>query len=94
MVAFLIFRCKISVTKEPAPKKIGNAPEIQKSWAHQDSGLSPIKERVRGDVSVGGVSGVFLERHGSLRPIRPGFLERRVFAYQVFPLAALEQSMS
>jgi len=43
---------------------------------------------------MGGVSGVFWERHGSLRPIRPGFRERRVFAYQVFPLAALEQSMS
>lgn len=35
---------------------------------------------------MGGVSPVFWERYAELRPIRPGFWERRVFAYQVFPL--------
>jgi fructosamine-3-kinase len=36
---------------------------------------------------MGGVSGAFWERYGQLRLIRPGFWERRVFAYQVYPLA-------
>lgn len=35
---------------------------------------------------MGGVSGAFWERYGQLRPIRAGFWERRVHAYQVFPL--------
>ena len=35
---------------------------------------------------MGGVSGVFWERYGQLRPIRAGFRERRIHAYQVFPL--------
>jgi fructosamine-3-kinase len=36
---------------------------------------------------MGGVSDAFWERYEALRPIRPGFWERRVFAYQAFPLA-------
>jgi fructosamine-3-kinase len=35
---------------------------------------------------MGGVSSAFWERYAQLRPMRPGFWERRLFAYQVFPL--------
>lgn len=35
---------------------------------------------------MGGVSPAFWERYSELRPIRPDFHERRVHAYQVFPL--------
>ncbi|MCC5824146.1 MAG: fructosamine kinase family protein [Phycisphaerales bacterium] len=36
---------------------------------------------------MGGVSGAFWDRYEALRPARPGFHERRIHAYQVFPLA-------
>lgn len=36
---------------------------------------------------MGGVSRAFWDRYGQLRPIRAGFWERRIHAYQVVPLA-------
>jgi fructosamine-3-kinase len=36
---------------------------------------------------MGGVSGAFWDRYAERRAMRPGFHERRVFAYQAYPLA-------
>ena len=36
---------------------------------------------------MGGVSGSFWDRYDELRPARPGFRERRIHAYQAYPLA-------
>lgn len=48
-------------------------------WADREAELAFID-------LMGGVSGAFWEAYGRVRPIRPGFWERRVHIYQIVPL--------